>query len=105
MKNITKILAPFALLASVSVQADIIGGNVEVSYWYAGVSGTSTVGAAHVDMEGDLKFENDSFFEVIAAIEHPVPVIPNVKVKYASLDQTESGSLPRDSYGRLPDSV
>ena len=75
-----------------SVQADIIGGSVEASYWYAGISGDATLGSK-VDMEGDLGFEKESFFELAATVEHPVPVIPNVRLKYTSLDQSQDSTF------------
>jgi outer membrane protein len=93
MKNVNKLLAPIALVASMSVQADIIGGSVEASYWYAGLSGDAAVGSSSVDMEDELGFDKDSFFELAATVEHPVPLLPNVRLKYTDLDQTETGTL------------
>ena len=93
MKNVNKLLIPVALAASMSVQADIIGGSVEASYWYAGLGGDAAVGSSSVDMENDLGFDKNSFFELAATVEHPVPLIPNVRLKYSDLDQTESGTL------------
>lgn len=93
MKIIPKVIAPLALFASLSAQADIIGGSVEATYWYAGLGGDATVGSASVDMEDDLDFSNNSFFELAATVEHPVPLIPNVRLKYSDLDQTEEGTL------------
>lgn len=93
MKNVNKLLAPIALVASMSAQADIIGGSVEASYWYAGLSGDAVLGSSSVDMEDDLDLGKDSFFELAATVEHPVPLIPNVRLKYTSLDQTETGTL------------
>ncbi|KZY41104.1 MULTISPECIES: TIGR04219 family outer membrane beta-barrel protein [unclassified Oleiphilus] len=93
MKKVTKLLAPFVLAASATAQADFIGGTVEASYWYAGVGGDASAGGATVDFEKDLGFEDDSFFELAASFEHPVPLIPNLKVRLTSLDQTESGNI------------
>lgn len=93
MKIIPKVFAPLALLASVSVQADIIGGSVEATYWYAGLGGDASIGADSVDVEDDLDLGNNSFFELAATVEHPVPLIPNVRLKYSDLDQTEKGTL------------
>ncbi|KZY34051.1 hypothetical protein A3752_16275 [Oleiphilus sp. HI0081] len=92
MKKVTKLLAPFVLAASATAQADFIGGTVEASYWYAGIGGDATAGET-VDFEKDLGFEDDSFFELAASFEHPVPLIPNIKVRLTSLDQTESGEI------------
>ncbi len=93
MKNIHKLVAPLALAASVSVQADIIGGSVEASYWYAGLGGDASLGNSKIDVEDDLDLGKNSFFELSASVEHPVPLIPNVRLKYADLDQTEKGTL------------
>jgi len=93
MKKVTKILAPLALFASMSAQADFIGGSVEASYWYGGVGGDATFGSSTVDVEDDLGFGSDSFFEIAATVEHPVPLIPNVRVKYADIEQTEDGAI------------
>jgi len=92
MKTVTKILAPLALFASMSAQADFIGGSVEASYWYGGVGGDATFGST-VDAEDDLGFGDDSFFEIAATVEHPVPLIPNVRVKYADIEQSSDGNL------------
>ena len=99
MKTISKVLAPVALLASISAQADIIGGTVEASYWYAGLGGDASIGSDSVDIEDDLDFDNDSFFELAASVEHPVPLIPNVRLKFADLDQTHEGNLDSDFDG------
>ncbi len=99
MNKIVKTLAPIALLASMSSHADIIGGTVEASYWYAGIGGEASAGSTTVDMESDLNFDNDSFFELAASFEHPVPIIPNLKVRLTSLDQTEDGEIDTDFDG------
>ena len=93
MNKVTKLLAPLTLLASVGAHADFIGGSVEVAYWYAGVGGDATVGSSTVDMEDDLDFGDDSNFEIAATLEHPVPLIPNVRLKFADIDQTEEGTI------------
>tara|TARA_R110001592_G_scaffold296139_1_gene566448 strand:- start:1903 stop:2628 length:726 start_codon:yes stop_codon:yes gene_type:complete len=101
MKNFSKLILPLALVTSVSVQADIIGGSVEATYWYAGLGGDASVGSASVDMEDDLGFDKNSFFELAATVEHPVPLIPNVRLKYSDLDQTENGTLA-DPFDGVP---
>jgi outer membrane protein len=96
MKKFSRLLVPLALVTSVTAQADIIGGSVEATYWYAGLGGDASVGSASVDMEDDLNFDKNSFFELAATVEHPIPLIPNVRLKYSDLDQTESGVLSTD---------
>lgn len=98
MNKVTKFLAPIALLTSVGAHADFIGGSVEAAYWYSGVGGDATVDSSTVDMEDDLNFGSNGNFEVAVTIEHPVPLIPNARVKYTSIDQTEDGTLPTGGF-------
>ena len=93
MKKINKLFAPLLFAASFTAQADILGGTVEATYWQAGLSGHAAIGSDRVDAEDDLNFDDDSFFELAASIEHPVPIIPNVRLRYTDLDQTENGNL------------
>ena len=58
MKHISKLIAPLALAVSVTAQADVFGGSVEASYWYAGLGGDASFGSgASVDVEDNLGFE------------------------------------------------
>ena len=93
MKKISKLLIPVALATAVSAQADIIGGSVEASYWYAGLGGDAKTSSTNVDIDDELDFDRNSFFELAATVEHPVPILPNVRLKYTDLDQTENGTL------------
>lgn len=93
MKTINKLLIPIALVTSISAQADIIGGSVEASYWYAGLGGDVQTNSDKFDIEDEFDFDRNSFFELAGTVEHPVPIIPNVRLKYTDLDQTENGTL------------
>jgi len=93
MNKVTKLLAPIALLTSVGAHADFIGGSIEAAYWYAGADGDATFGPVTIDAEDDLNFSEDSNFEVAVTLEHPVPFIPNVRLKYTDVDQTEDGTI------------
>lgn len=92
MKKINTLFAPLLVAASFTANADFIGGSVEASYWYAGLSGYAAKGGNKVDAEDDLNFDNESFFELTASVEHPVPVIPNIRLRYTDLDQTTKGN-------------
>lgn len=96
MKKINILFAPLLVAASFSAQADILGGSVEATYWHAGLSGFAAIGNDKVDAEDDLNFDNESFFELAASVEHPVPIIPNVRLKYTDLDQTANGNSSSD---------
>ncbi|MCH2157892.1 MAG: TIGR04219 family outer membrane beta-barrel protein [Oleiphilaceae bacterium] len=85
-----------ASLAASSASADVIGGEVSVSYWNAGYGGDvndRVASAQKIDLQDDLNFDDSDFVEFSAAIEHPVPILPNVKIKHIDLDESANGSL------------
>jgi len=83
-------------LASGAAHADFIGGEVAVSYWNGGYGGSVTDRSGtpqEIDLTDDLKFDDGGFVEFSAAIEHPVPVLPNVMIKHIDLDDSANGSI------------
>lgn len=93
MIKLSKSIASLALLGAMGAQADVIGGSVEATYWQAGYSGQVTEGANTVDLENDLNFDDSGVVEIAATLEHPVPVLPNIRIKHISLDETANGTL------------
>jgi outer membrane protein len=95
--------APLLVAAALplSASADVIGGEVTVSYWGAGYGGDVTDRASQdtIDLEKDLKLDDGGFVEFTAAIEHPVPILPNVKIRHIDLDETADGSITADFNG------
>lgn len=93
----TALLAtPIAFAAfSNTAHADVVGGEVSVSYWSAGYGGdvTDRQTKQTIDLEQDLNFDSSSFVEFSAAIEHPIPVLPNLKLKHIDLDDSADGAL------------
>jgi len=91
MKKIT--LA--TLLATSLILADFIGGEVDLGYYSHSPSGTLQYQGDSVDLENDLKWdtEQDIFFK--AYFEHPVPIIPNIKVGYTEFSHSGEGNINR----------
>ena len=85
----TALAALFAATSfSVSSHADVIGGTIEASYWYAGYSGQFISGSEQLDLEDNLNLGDEGFTEVAASFEHPVPVLPNIRVRHINLDSS-----------------
>ena len=81
-------LSAFALTLGLSsfAQADFIGLKGDVSYW-------NIDGKANIDEKylSDQDIDSDGTVQASIAFEHPIPIIPNVKLKYTKLDtETES---------------
>lgn len=87
-------------------QADFIGLKGDISYW--NIDGTSqikhqTASMAnktgvdnllldpYIGINQELDLKNKGTFQASVAFEHPIPIIPNVKLKYTKLD-TETDS-------------
>ena len=68
-------------------QADVIGVKGDLSYWaYDGQANMAAQTAA-----SDQDFERKGAAQLSLAIEHPVPLIPNAKIRYVNLKtQTEN---------------
>ena len=70
-------------------QADFIGLKGDISYW-------NVDGKANIDEKkwADQDLDRKGTVQASVAFEHPVPVIPNVKVKYTKLDtETEENTV------------
>lgn len=81
-------LSAFALTLGLSsfAQADFIGLKGDVSYW--NIDGKANIDEKHLS---DQDIDSDSTVQASVAFEHPIPIIPNVKLKYTKLDtETES---------------
>lgn len=79
-------LSVAALLSCSSLaQADLVAVKGSVDYWY-------TEGDANMapQSQSDLSLDQKGSAQVTLAIEHPVPLLPNVKLRYSKIDnQTE----------------
>ncbi len=99
MTKTSALMAAGLLAMSTSVMGDVIGATVEATFWQGAYSGTAVSGNTELDFEDDLGFDDSGFMELAAAVEHPVPVLPNVKLRHIDMDETEQGSVPAISFG------
>lgn len=83
-----------ALLMVTSVNADFIGAEAGYAAWSSKLSGSikgGSAGDADINLEDDLGFgsnESNSFFW--AYIDHPLPLIPNLKIQKTSFSDSSS---------------
>lgn len=82
-----------ALTAAPLATADILGAGASVSYWHPGFSGDIAAGSNRFDVEDDLDLDNDSSISAEVLVEHPVPVLPNVRLGYSLIQQDGSSSV------------
>jgi outer membrane protein len=90
-----KTLAVAALtLAAPFASADtILGVYAGAGAWMTGTSGYI---GSDVDLEDDLKLDNTTSSQFYVALEHPVPLIPNVRIKRTDLTIDGDGTVTKD---------
>ncbi|MEA1081803.1 TIGR04219 family outer membrane beta-barrel protein [Marinobacter qingdaonensis] len=81
------------LLAAPLAHADVVGLGAHVSYWDSELSGKATDNGDVVDVENDLNLDSDSNANASLYFEHPVPVLPNVRLNYTLIEQSGRGEL------------
>lgn len=96
MKFLRTILAATLLAGSSNLFADTLAISAGAGIWQASPSGDfrdSTGTTINVTDELFWSKENQNFFFV--TFEHPVPIIPNVRLSAVKLDQSGSGTLTK----------
>lgn len=93
-----------AILISPSAFADTLGITVGAAGWHYDISGTaryqSDDPANDVDLNRDLGYDDDSLVYFYAQLEHPVPLLPNINLRYTKIDTSANGRLTRSfTYG------
>lgn len=86
------------VLAAPLANADILGVGANVSYWDSDFSGEVVNKGSAVDIENDLNMDSDSNANFTAYFEHPVPLLPNVRVNYTSISQSGSGEIGLEDF-------
>ena len=69
--------------------------NATAGTWMQDIDGHVSSDADRVDLQDDLGYSDrtDSYFHI--AIEHPLPLLPNLRLQKADIDQSASGRLTR----------
>ena len=62
-------------------------------YWDQTVSGDAGAGSNQADLEDDLNLDAGGQNVVYFAFEHPIPVVPNIKIKMTDMSSDGNGTL------------
>lgn len=92
MKKMT--LAALALAATPLAQAaplvDVYAGGYA---WHPDTTGTIASGAGDIDMHDDLGYDKSDQSVIYLGVEHPIPLLPNVRVSYSDLSDDGSHTV------------
>lgn len=85
-------IALTVLLVSSQSQADMLGAGVGTGIWTSGPVGTITTGSNEFDVEKDTGLETNNNNYVWAYFNHPVPLIPNIRLESTQVSSSGNGS-------------
>ncbi|WP_417765708.1 TIGR04219 family outer membrane beta-barrel protein [Spongiibacter tropicus] len=95
MKKQLLAMAVLAGAASVT-QADIIGASAGAYYWKQSWDGDVQSGPDSIDTKKDLGYDEDNGTSIYVALEHPVPVLPNIRLQRTDIEISEKNQLSRN---------
>jgi outer membrane protein len=87
------------LLTTSLLQADIAGGEISLGYLNDQPSGNLAYKGNGADVEKDFGWDKESSFVLKAYIEHPVPVLPNIRAVYSKIAHSGNGTVTTLTYG------
>ncbi|MGO1658975.1 MAG: TIGR04219 family outer membrane beta-barrel protein [Marinobacter sp.] len=93
MRKLTLAVGSSLILAAPLAQADILGVGANLSYWHSDLSGNIAHDSESVNVEDELRLKRDSNVNANVYLEHPVPLLPNVRLDYTLVQQSGNGSL------------
>lgn len=93
MKTLKSALVVSALVAMPVAHADVLGFGASIGYWDSDLSGKAAKGGDRVNVENDLDLSNNNEVNLSAYLEHPIPLLPNVRLSYLRIDQSGRGEL------------
>lgn len=83
-------LALILAITTTTAQADFVGIFAGVGTWRSDFSGDII---SNVSLERDLNLSGSNSNHFYAAFEHPIPVIPNIRVARTGIDDSGAGTL------------
>ena len=78
------------LLGGACARADFLGVYAGAGYWNASFSGDVIAG---VSVEDELNIDRSNSRYVYIAFEHPIPLVPNIKLAHTTLKDSGVGTL------------
>jgi len=93
-----KLITATLLCASLA-QADFLGGEISVGYMNEQPSGNFSYQGSQGDVENTFGWKSQNTILAKAYLEHPIPIIPNIRLTYTKLSHSGSGQVTNFTYG------
>lgn len=92
----TAIAALTSALICSSVHADFVGLNIGAHHWTPDISGSfssNNTGSSTINLNNDLGYSDHSSTSLNISLEHPVPLLPNVRYSGNDLNVRSNSSI------------
>jgi outer membrane protein len=96
-----KKVALFALLTLGQLHADMIGGEASLGFFNHDPSGSASYRSSDASLEDTFGFSEEQDIFLKAYLEHPFPLLPNVKLGYTTLSHNGSSIEEDFSWGDI----
>ena len=100
MRKLMLVVGSSMILAVPMAHADFAGVGASLGYWNSSLSGTAGKNNDFVDVDKDLNLKSQDNANLGIYLEHPIPLLPNVRLNYTLIKQDGRGVLP-NNYGDL----
>lgn len=84
MISLRSMLVAALILTPISASADFIGLYVGGGSWQASPEGD--IGRTDINLESTLNLDQQNNQFVFVAIEHPIPILPNIRVQHSEME-------------------
>jgi len=99
LKKLASLLTPIALaLSATTASADFIGVYTGAAYWspsFGGEFRSEDSNTGMIDVDDDLSYSADPANSFYLAFEHPIPLLPNVRIERTNLAHSSDSTLSR----------
>lgn len=96
-------VATTILTASSMASADVIGVYAGAQKWNYDIDGYVSTGSENIDFNNDLGYDDSDDNSYFVALEHPIPVLPNIKIQQNNLEASAYGTASQNyTFGSVP---
>lgn len=90
--KLNKLFLATTILATSSIaSADVIGVYAGAQKWNYDIDGYVSTGSENIDFNDDLGYDDSDDNSYFVALEHPIPVLPNIKIQQNNIEATGLG--------------
>ncbi|MCH8106506.1 MAG: TIGR04219 family outer membrane beta-barrel protein, partial [Proteobacteria bacterium] len=86
------ILSVLINTVATTASADFIGLKLGATHWAPDLTGSFSSGITTIDLVGDLGLDDPSSSSVQLILEHPIPLLPNIKYQRFKLESSGSNT-------------